>query len=179
MKQAASATPGGGIQFDTEPQAGDWLDVETTGTDGSGYGMHLTAAATARVDSDTGIELAVGAGGNSIYATAPDFLFNGTFSGTDDFAVNVGGSVLLNSGTASLGLQAGNVVLGSSNDPVSIFSNTATIHLTASLGDIIIDPGTGTLFLGPSGAPFLMIVPDGGGSWNYHVKTGKTWISDL
>src|SRR5262249_52280676 len=33
---------GGGIQFDTEPQSGDWLDVETTSTDGNGYGATFT-----------------------------------------------------------------------------------------------------------------------------------------
>lgn len=35
--------PGGtGIMFDTEPQPGSWLDIETTGKDGSGAGTHIT-----------------------------------------------------------------------------------------------------------------------------------------
>jgi len=47
---AQAKASGSGIQFDTEPQSGDWLDVETTGTDAGGFGMHFT-------DSGGGIKI--------------------------------------------------------------------------------------------------------------------------
>lgn len=37
-----STATGGGIQFVTEPQVGDWLDIETNNVDGSGFGMTFT-----------------------------------------------------------------------------------------------------------------------------------------
>jgi hypothetical protein len=51
---------GGGIMFDTDPQAGGWLEVETDGpgTTEAGYGIELFDA------SGNGIDLTAGSGGN-------------------------------------------------------------------------------------------------------------------
>lgn len=168
-----------GIAFDTEPQAGDWLDIETTGSDGSGLGMHFQNVSPVEIDSDAGIVLSVGAGGSSLTAIAPDFQFLGSFSGTDDFSANVGGNVLLNGGAGSLAIQPGGLVFGSASASIDIFSNTASVKLEAFAGDVICNPGTGSFYVGTTGAPIVLITPDGGGSWNYHMKAGKAWIADL
>jgi hypothetical protein len=86
---------------------GNWLDVDTTSTDGAGFGMKLTAAAGA-----IGLEapdIVLTATVASLSFNAPDFLFMGDFSGTDDFAVNIGGNMILNakSGAAQIAMQPG------------------------------------------------------------------------
>src|SRR4051794_37120016 len=88
---------GGGIQFDTKPQAGNWLYVETTATSGTA-GIELKASAELLFEGGGAITLTSAV---SISFNAPDFLFTGDFSGTDDYVVNVGGNVLLNGGGAN------------------------------------------------------------------------------
>jgi hypothetical protein len=51
---AASSPSGGGIQFDTDPQAGDWLVVTTTGTEPiTGIGVQFTDSGGGGVNFET------------------------------------------------------------------------------------------------------------------------------
>ena len=51
----SSAASGSGIQFDTEPQIGNWLEIETTGSDPTfSAGFALTTASDIFVDSTGG-----------------------------------------------------------------------------------------------------------------------------
>lgn len=180
MRGAAGAAPAGGIQFNTEPQSGGWLDIETTGGDGSGLGLHLQNVEAVEIDSDAGIVLHVDSGGTSLAMSAPDFSFTGSFSGTDDFAVNVGGSLSLNGGNGSIGISAGSGVFAISSGSLDVFNNSGDVQLTSNGGgDVVCDPTTGSFYVGPQTAPILLITPDGGGSWNYHIKTGKAFVADL
>jgi hypothetical protein len=178
LRGEQAAAPGSGIAFDTDPQSGDWLHVTTTGDDGSGRGMFLeSTGGPAIVLEAAAIELH--ALTSSLSASATDYLFFGNFSGTDDFTVAVGGSVLLNSAGGTIGMGSGFATFGLTSGPMNIFTNSGNLNLTAVIGDIVADPGTGQFFIGTTVTPILLVTPDGGGSWNYHIKAGKAWIADL
>lgn len=52
---------GSGIAFDTSPQSGGFLDITTTGQDGSGYGVHISDTGSpngVKIESANEIELA-------------------------------------------------------------------------------------------------------------------------
>jgi hypothetical protein len=90
-----------GIRFDTEPQAGHWLDIETTAADGFGYGIRLVAT------SDSGIyifangseygELKLSPGGNGIVTLNGEEGFELTSSGATGGLIDPSGPLTLSS----------------------------------------------------------------------------------
>ena len=71
---------GGGIDFNTYPQDGDWLYIETTGAGSPPfYSLHLVSGDQFVIEAATAIGITANAG--SIAFTATDFGFAGDGSG--------------------------------------------------------------------------------------------------
>jgi hypothetical protein len=68
LRTATSSTPppGGGIQFDTSPQVGDWLEVTTTGAGPSGGGIFFNETGGNDIEFDTAGRFVVVAGGKLV-----------------------------------------------------------------------------------------------------------------
>lgn len=164
---------GGGIQFDTD-NVGGWLSVQTTGYDSGGYGVHFITSAAFVVEAG-GIELKTpDGGGQSFTVTADDFGFYGGSGLPDstsvDFAVNVGGHIVLNGGAASFALQPG---------AVQLLTYTDRITLVAQGGaDVLLWPTSGSIVFGDPAHPVL-VVTNYGGAPTYHVRAGAAWAADL
>lgn len=56
MNVGPAPVPGSGIQFDTEPQPGDWLDYETTGADAGGFGSTISNVNGQLLKGDAGAD---------------------------------------------------------------------------------------------------------------------------
>lgn len=107
----------GGIQFDTYPQAGQWLYLETDGTDASpsGYGLEVFDT------SGLGIDLASN-GGITLHNTA-----DGGVSITDASGVGI---LIGDSGGGDVDIESThNVTLGASNE-LSLSAGTVIIALS-------------------------------------------------
>jgi hypothetical protein len=135
--------------------------------------------ATARAFRLEGVGIELASTTSAISMSAPGYSLLGDFSGTDSFSVNVGGNVSINAGAGGLGISTGSAVFGLTSGTMSIFNNSGDVEITAATGDVVCDPGTGSFFVGTQATPILLVTPDGGGSWNYHIKAGKAWIADL
>lgn len=146
MREAGGAASSG-IAFETDPQAGAWLYVETTGTDpASGAGLNLVNAHAVLISGE-GIELT--SPSTSIVFNAPDFLFTGDASGNDDFLVSVGGHILLTpeNSAIQLAMQAGvGIQLYTTAGPVRVPQGDFRVN-----GLPIVDPGNSGQFWNSAG----------------------------
>lgn len=120
---ASSPATGGGIQFDTYPQAGGWLDIETTGADSDGFGINL---------NDTGFQgINIQSGGG------------GVVFGQGDYAVQLGsfnGIELQAEGGIFGQAHGGNIELLTDNCEVLLDASTGQVYLKAqSEGGVKID----------------------------------------
>lgn len=154
---------GGGIAFDTYPQDGQWLYVETDGTDTSpsGFGMEFFDT------SGNGIDLASNAGGGiTLRAT-----------GGGGISISTTGSFL--AGPLS---QSSGGVTGLSGQGVTIQNNDSTASakiISASNGYYVrIDDTSISLGSTSWGADFLTVFRVGP-TIEYHILSGATWVADL
>jgi hypothetical protein len=153
LRDAAASAAGGGIKFDTFPQSGDWLYVQTTdGTAApSGIPLHLydssTAAVGIRLESDNG-EIDIQAFGNQLALSSA-----GVLSMTSSVSM-----------TSAVGAFWSMAVA----DDIRIdVGNGMSVQLDS----------VGTMFsvLDHLGAPIFEVREDG----SLHGKTGQTLTFDL
>lgn len=170
-----SGGPGGGLQFGTYPQEGNWLYIETTSYRES-YGIELKANAPIGLEG-SGITLL--AHDSSIHFQAPDFQFQGDLSGTDDFAVNVGAAIQISGEIGQISMASGLFQLFSNNSPLRLYAGGgADIELWASSGSVLIKslhPGS------PSTAvPIFQIIAGNASNLpEFHMLTGTSWVANL
>jgi hypothetical protein len=161
----------GGINFDTYPQAGEWLYVETdgAGTSPSGFGMEFFD------DSGNGIDISAdgahlrlnefGSGDAQVITTAGDGLLQGQ-------SVEVKAAT---SGSQATFRSHGGTALVTS-DVVAF--ETPLVQL--KVGDLIVqldDTGAFTIFDNGTAQKYLEVDITGGGG--YHIITGGSWVADL
>jgi hypothetical protein len=168
----ADPIPGtSGIAFDTYPQAGEWLYVETdgAGTTPSGFGMEFFD------DSGNGIDISsdgahvrlneFGSGDAVLQTTAGD-------AGLTGQNVAIGASA--SSGNATVSANGGLALIRSN---VVAFT---TPRVQLKVGDLILqldDAGAVTIFDDATAQKYLEVDITGGGS--YHLITGGAWVADL
>jgi hypothetical protein len=156
---------GGGIQFDTYPQAGQYLYVETEGsaTSPSGYGQEFYD------NSGNGINL--GVSGHRIDVEAETVASFRALHG-------------------SVGIEAD----GASDSSITLGANGFWRHSIFGNPDSFMDDKPGHLFLlntggdgsrteindlGAAGGAILRIDVASDGTVTYHMKAGGAWIADL
>ncbi len=105
---------GGGIQFDTYPQAGQWLYLETDGTDASpsGYGLEVYDS------SGLGIDLASN-GGITLHNTADGGV---SITNTSD-----GGTLLQDTGGGDVHISSSARVVIGATDEIDIGAGTVVM----------------------------------------------------
>lgn len=168
----ADPIPGSsGIAFDTYPQAGEWLYIETdgAGTTPSGFGMELFD------DSGNGIDISsdgahvrlneFGSGDAQLVTTAGNGLLQGQ---------NVEVKATTGGGAATFRAHGGTALVTS--DIVAF--ETPLVQL--KVGDLILqldDVGAVTIFDNGTAQKYLEVDITGGGG--YHIITGGSWVADL
>ena len=160
----ADPIPGlGGIQFETYPQAGEWLYVETTGagTSPSGYGMEFFD------DGANGIDLASGSNRIDINAFGSDRI---EMVCQDDFTVNASGDMTLTISGALNASSSGDAVVSSSSG-ISVLQRNGGTY-----GPTWLEVSDGVLTFLLNGTPIFKV--DGTDS-SYHILTGAAWTADL
>jgi hypothetical protein len=173
---------GGGIQFDTYPQAGNWLYVETddeSGAGGSptGYGLELSdySAGGAFLGALGGGDLhlkASAGGGIQMTSTGGITISDSSqpvlVQALSDIATLTGkGAYVLNAdvgGIALLATAAGGTTVGVGMY-VRVEESRFVLHRSAG-GDPTVE-----------GTPWLVI--DTASTGSYHIKSGKSWVADL
>jgi hypothetical protein len=174
-------TQGGGIQFDTDPQSGDWLLVETTGTNpATSYSLDLYSQDDMRLRSDTFIELDAGDielnGGNvDITGAKTQSLF--VSLGTIDITSPVGstGHISLSS-RGQLILESS--ALWSGQSAAAMVLDAVTTLKTSSGGDTefrLLVAATHLTVKDHTGAAIFRVDENG----DLHGKTGKALTFDL
>jgi hypothetical protein len=123
---ASSPAPSGsGIQFDTSPQSGDWLDIETTGTDASGLGVNI---------ADTG-------GGVSIGSTGGPLTLGGVQTGSSGYGVQVasdGGLIdVYNIGDIRIETHGGELTLFTLQNTVVLSGADTSVTITCGIEAMI------------------------------------------
>lgn len=162
--------PGGGIQFGgPDPiygsvNSGGDLDVETSGTGGSGYGFYFQAAEGGFGFFDNG-----GAGMN----------FQSTDGTIGFFSTGVGGGVQMSSESAGLGLftdaqlHGNGVTLASGSGRIDM--GTDADAATDDISLVIQTAGQRVTVYDHTGAPIFQVRDNG----SLHGKTGQTLTFDL
>jgi hypothetical protein len=146
--ESKSVATGGGIQFDTSPQAGDWLYVETDNESGSpnGYGMEFNdqSGGGIKVESLYGVEvLSAGSDGISLrdIGTGGAQLFSavGVFIESGDVFVKAdsSGSKTIYLDLSAVGSQV--KVRNHSLAPIFEIREDGSVHGLASVGAITWD----------------------------------------
>ncbi len=152
VAQAAATPVGSGIQFDTEPQDGDWLFVETTG---SNPDLAQSSIQFTNTGND-GIQLVdKGAGGVSLGATADGGIIlnsEGTSHGKLDLESSATDGELIIRNTGSNGLLI-------SDDSSSGISMTQV----SDGGITLFDEGTGGIFIAGNSTGGVFLYDNGGG----------------
>jgi hypothetical protein len=159
----------GGIKFDTYPQAGNWLYVQTDNEAGSpdGYGLELNdfSAGGAFMGAFGGgdVHLRVNGGGQIYLQSAGD--------------ISIAATTVLRLGTfGQLDLSGGGIRI--KNEDVGDFAVIGTAGTSLYLR---IEEQLLTIYYGGDantiGNPLLVIDPTGTPS--YHILTGATWQADL
>jgi hypothetical protein len=161
----------GGLSFDTYPQAGNWLYVETddsTGAGGSpsGYGIELSDYTS----GEGGIGIAALGGGDvEIKATAGGGInihTTGDFTAGPLTQPSGGKTVLIGDGTKILNRDgSGAAVIGSTSLDLYVrVEDTQVIVYKDGDDDTV-------------GTPLLVI--DATGTPSYHILSGASWVADL
>jgi hypothetical protein len=172
-----------GIQFDTFPQSGTWLYVETTGARVSGFGIELNAssgywfhgAGASTIDATAGLTLKSTGGNVDVSATAAGKKITLTAAAEAKLAAK---KISLD----ATGVAGGSVIV-SSNDLISMGCSGAsgfrvsTVGGVGTDGPIEFDIGSGQKFVikDSSGNPLLEVRDNG----TFHIKTGAAWVADL
>jgi hypothetical protein len=161
----------GGIAFDTYPQAGEWLYVETdgAGTTPSGFGMEFFD------DSGNGIDISA----DGCHVRLNEF-------GSGD------AQLVTTAGDALLQGQSVEVKAVTSGDPATFRSHGGTTLVTSDVvafqtplvqlkvGDLIVqldDAGSFTIFDDGTAQKYVEVDITGGGS--FHILSGASWVADL
>jgi hypothetical protein len=186
---------GGGIAFDTYPQAGNWLEVETDDSSGSpnGWGTHLADFSTGGMELETGdAELALGqTAGLGIGAflashTGIEIRNSGTGSlvvtnrDTDgvrieDAATSSGQGVKILSDHGPIFVDAKDgLTMYAENTKATLASNNPT----PTLG-MYLELDNQSLILYTQGGTRIMQINFNGLIWEYHIQTGSAWVADL
>lgn len=147
LEMAKMATGGAGLQFDTDPQDGDWLGWRTTAASGSpsGYGLHIQDA------SNVGILIEHIGPSSGVVLIESD---NGDVTVSADsgiLSVTSGGS--------------GSAVFGTEGDAQAIFES----HATGGTGVLIRNRNQGNMHLENEGNGDINIECDGNGSINLAI----------
>ena len=154
----------GGIQFDTYPQAGQWLYIETDGSDTSpsGFGMEFFDT------SGNGIDLAANAGGDIVLRATGGSGIRITTTG----AFLAGPVAQNSSGVTQIG--GAGITIRNTDSSASV-----TIESDSNGNYVRIDDAGGISF-GSSdwGGDFLRVIR-AGPTIEYHILTGATWVADL
>jgi hypothetical protein len=156
---------GGGIQFDTFPQDGDWLHIGTTGTrEGvpSGSGIKLTAVGRININAQNNIAL-TDTGGGGIYLTSTAGSKGAGYIGleSDGDLFLDGNKIVLQSDGANIQMQRGG------HDWV-IFNHDQGVYMELGVGE--------SFYLDSVSAGLLLQVTEDG---TYHIRTGAVWVDDL
>ncbi len=167
---------GSGIQFDTDPQTGDWLLVTTTGTNPSTFdGIDLVASGDIVAHSDNRITLEgtnqVDLESSLVNASADVFLVS-----SDDIELTGGGGFGFLLDVEKVQIVSGSDTNISADDNMNLGGDLLTFIRTAH-GDTVIRIGTShnVNVLDPSGNKVFQIDADG----SLHGKTGKSLVFDL
>ena len=188
----------GGIDFDTYPQAGQWLYIETDGPDTSpsGFGMEFFDQGENGIDLTSGnchLKLNDFSSGDVDLTTTAGDVTIGASSGQVEVGAGVGGVFLhTTGGTATLeaddsGGNPGNVLIHGDNQ-VLIERGSTTITLdVGGAPDLEVFSAIPTVKLSSTSAtelfritdvsdnPLLEVRADG----TFHIKTGAAWVADL
>lgn len=180
LRGAAASTGGSGIQFDTSPQQGGYLEVETTGLGpgGIGPGINLAATNAAMQLTTTGVgnDMSLGSGASLNLLGTTDFAIDSL----KHMAIRVGISgtgsrgILVIQAHESIKLEAPELTL---NGFDAIYSTTTLFEMFVD-GDnatFIISPGKVFRVLDYNGDPIFQVDEDG----DLHGKTGKALTFDL
>lgn len=158
---------GGGIQFDTYPQDGQWLYVETTGSDTSpsGFGMEIYDS------GGNGIDLASG----GCHVRLNDF-------GSNDLQITAGNDLtvgpLFQDGSTQISrltAQGVRILNADGSGHATIGSTGLDVYLRVFNDTILIDYGGDD---DTPGNPIFRIDVAGGGT-TYHILSGASWVADL
>lgn len=202
LRAAQQSTPStGGINFDTFPQAGDWLYVETDDAFGGG-GSPFGYAMDIRDQSTNGSGVNIQANrGVSLFGRGDGVRINGALqTGSPASFVEVADDIDIAAGP-NVG-ETGDVNVTANHGDVTITaSGGASPHISVDIvtgdGDVQIFPNNGSIILSAgsnthgvlaqigqggtftindhTGTPMLQV--DEAGS--YHIKSGAAWVSDL
>lgn len=186
---------GGGIQFDTYPQEGNWLYVKTLDASGSpnGYGMQLVDFSDGGMEFDTADAFwALGQTAGLGYGA---YLDSSTGIGLHNHSV--GEIAITNTSEDGIRIEdqysssGTGIKIKSDHGPVFIDAKDGMIILaeqtTLTIGSNGTSTGTG-MFADFSNLQYLLYTLGGspvlqinwnGVNWEYHGVTGSTWAFDL
>jgi hypothetical protein len=195
---------GGGIQFDTRPQVGTYLEVTTTGAAPTGDGIRLAASGGDITIEDTGDDVNISGDGLSFAASGNNGIVL-TTSGAGNIVLDAGANSGIDIGGNTFGfmhfsgsgirlLSAISISANSSGADTSSFS--AAVSRDADLSFRIV--GKGGVYSGIAVPGYYHVLPDdsrfelrdpfdspifqidnASGSVTYHILTGATWQADL
>ncbi len=186
---------GGGIDFDTYPQAGQWLYVETDGPDTSpsGLGMEFYDQGENGIDmASAGCHLQLNDyGSNDAALTAGGDLGLGgdgvTMSATS--GITIISHATLDIHATSVFMVDPHLLLRSDKDVVidSAGSVTMTLDTTGSIADWLVQAQIPTIRLANITSAEFFRIMDGAdqpllevrGDGTLHILTGATWVADL
>jgi hypothetical protein len=199
---------GGGLQFDTDPQSGDWLFTETTTLTGGSFGAHLWSGIPSGLDhvgtmfldsSGYGAALVASNGGPVFLATDGGVIRLSTHGGSisseaADFSVDASDQIALaNSGSGGISVVdggAGGLTLQSVGGNVAVTAGGSSSLLTLSAVEVLVSPSGGVgggLVVALAGATNQLVVTDNSlaeifrvnNDGTVHIKTGTSVIADL
>ena len=161
---------GSGIQFDTYPQAGDYLYVEVTDDDAAPNGYSLELLDSAAV-ADGGVHLA---------STNNKILIETTAAGDIEMLSAANVEIDANNDSISVGTSfADYIYIGRIAADVYIEGSYVEVQTDTTFRVRLIGSTTAESFQIRNGAvgntPLLEVRGDG----TFHIKTGATWVADL
>jgi hypothetical protein len=174
---ASQAGGGSGIQFDTSPQSGDWLDITTTGVDANGFGLDIESTHDVEINSLASMELdattllllasaLVEIDAATFLVKSNNILLQGSAGSTAQI-LSRAISIFANGTTLNLQAQTDLTLLGSDSVKVTATSQDITLHIgTTTKSVIVTDHLNNQIFR----------VDENG---DLHGKTGKSLVFDL
>jgi hypothetical protein len=170
----AASGSGGGIRFDTYPQAGNWLYAETDDSTGSpnGYGLDLedNSAGGINIAQNLGNTTTLSAGSNSVQLTGNSIGISQ--QGAGDIAIqNIGSGGIQVSDTSTTGVL---IQTSGSTGPIvlhDIGGGGVQIGATGSAGTVISN-ASGSVFFIPTTSRPILVVGESSGAANPTVQAG-------